>query len=64
MEPKVETQYWVIGRRLSGGKFEKVSVFEMDNEEVERLRTLGIAERSYCRNILSGGEEIFWGSSG
>ncbi|KAK0431725.1 hypothetical protein EV421DRAFT_1720208 [Armillaria borealis] len=44
-------QYWVIGRRLSDGKFEKVSMFEMDNEEeVKRLSTLGVVEKR--RNIL------------
>ncbi|PBK92226.1 hypothetical protein ARMGADRAFT_1081005 [Armillaria gallica] len=51
IQPKVQTQYWVIGRRLSGGKFEKVSVLEMDNEEVKRLHTLRIVEIC-CRNIL------------
>ncbi len=51
IQPKVQTQYWVIERRLSGGKFEKVSVFEMDNEEVKRLSTLRIVEKGR-RNIL------------
>ncbi|KAK0441349.1 hypothetical protein EV421DRAFT_728286 [Armillaria borealis] len=49
--PWVRTQYWVIGRRLSDEKFEKVSVFEMDDrEEVLRLNALGITEKR--RNIL------------
>ncbi|KAK0229126.1 hypothetical protein EDD85DRAFT_776605, partial [Armillaria nabsnona] len=47
----VRAQYWVIGRRLWDGKFEKVSVFEIaDREEVRRLSTLGITET--CWNIL------------
>ncbi|PBK70018.1 hypothetical protein ARMSODRAFT_974520 [Armillaria solidipes] len=49
--PPVRTQYWVIGRRLSDEKFEKVSVFEMaDRAEVRRLSALGITENR--RNIL------------
>ncbi|KAK0229236.1 hypothetical protein EDD85DRAFT_957633 [Armillaria nabsnona] len=51
IQPKVQTQYWVIGQRLSSGKFEKVSVLEMDNEEVKRLHTLRIVE-IHCQNIL------------
>ncbi|SJL08793.1 uncharacterized protein ARMOST_12163 [Armillaria ostoyae] len=36
-------QFWVIGRRQSDEKFEKVSVFEMaDSEEVEKLEKLGV----------------------
>ncbi|PBK92092.1 hypothetical protein ARMGADRAFT_1080893 [Armillaria gallica] len=47
----VRAQYWVIGRRLSDGKFEKVCVFEIaDREEVRRLSTLGITETRW--NIL------------
>ncbi|KAK0183702.1 hypothetical protein F5146DRAFT_1008068 [Armillaria mellea] len=46
-----QIQYWVIGRRRSDGKFEKVSVFEMDNEEeIKRLDTLGIFKMR--QNIL------------
>ncbi|SJL05144.1 uncharacterized protein ARMOST_08517 [Armillaria ostoyae] len=49
--PRPRTQYWVIGRRLSDGKFEKVSVFEMaDEKDVRRLSALGITETR--RNIL------------
>ncbi|KAG7441907.1 uncharacterized protein BT62DRAFT_459255 [Guyanagaster necrorhizus] len=41
---------WVVGRRLSDEKFEKVSVFEIANDkEVRRLERLGIKR---CRNIL------------
>ncbi|KAK0431082.1 hypothetical protein EV421DRAFT_1854897 [Armillaria borealis] len=39
--------YWVAGRRLPEQKFEKVAVFNMtDAKEIERLKKLGIAERS------------------
>ncbi|KAG7442783.1 uncharacterized protein BT62DRAFT_935821 [Guyanagaster necrorhizus] len=43
-------QYLVVGRRLSDEKFEKVSVFEMVDKEVWRLKRLGITKK--CRNIL------------
>ncbi|KAG7440764.1 uncharacterized protein BT62DRAFT_1080624 [Guyanagaster necrorhizus] len=44
--------HWVAGRRLSGQKFEKVSVFTMtDAREIQRLKKLGIAKRS-IRNYL------------
>ncbi|KAK0231865.1 hypothetical protein EDD85DRAFT_849070 [Armillaria nabsnona] len=44
-------EYWVLGRRLPGRRFEKVSVFTMVNrEDRERLRNLGLAAVS--RNIL------------
>ncbi|KAK0186091.1 hypothetical protein F5146DRAFT_1069195 [Armillaria mellea] len=39
-------QYWVIGQRLLGEKFEKVSVFYMDHEQAERLKHLSLAPDS------------------
>ncbi len=42
---------WVIGRRLSGERFEKMSVLRLcDEEEWGRLKDLHISEK--CRNIL------------
>ncbi len=42
---------WAVGRRLSGRKFEKVSVFTMDGQEAaERLDDLDIY--SWSRNVL------------
>ncbi|KAK0219505.1 hypothetical protein EDD85DRAFT_988865 [Armillaria nabsnona] len=39
--PSTSGQAWAVGRRLSGQKFEKVSVFRMDSlEEVNRLKDL------------------------
>ncbi|KAK0491915.1 hypothetical protein EDD18DRAFT_1465671 [Armillaria luteobubalina] len=39
-----EEQRWVVGERLSGGMFKKVSVFMMANKgEVKRLHDLGVA---------------------
>ncbi|KAG7439148.1 uncharacterized protein BT62DRAFT_798481 [Guyanagaster necrorhizus] len=46
----VPKRYWVVGRRLSDEKFEKVSVFEIVYEEAQRMELLGITKR--CRNIL------------
>ncbi|PBK64465.1 hypothetical protein ARMSODRAFT_961974 [Armillaria solidipes] len=44
-------QYWVIGKRLSGRRFEKVSTLEIhDIEDRNRLRDLFIIEE--CRNII------------
>ncbi|KAK0458875.1 uncharacterized protein EV420DRAFT_1642593 [Desarmillaria tabescens] len=44
-------QYWVVGRRLSGKRFEKVSLLEIpDGDERSRLEDLHITEE--CRNIL------------
>ncbi|KAK0212718.1 hypothetical protein DFS33DRAFT_1283998 [Desarmillaria ectypa] len=44
-------QYWAVGRRFLQKRFEKMSVFVMnDLEEVERLKDLGIAAES--RNVL------------
>ncbi|KAK0495069.1 hypothetical protein EDD18DRAFT_1355074 [Armillaria luteobubalina] len=40
--PFVRSQYWVVGKKLSEWKFEKVSVFEMLKEEVARLLNLDI----------------------
>ncbi|KAK0491888.1 hypothetical protein EDD18DRAFT_1465660 [Armillaria luteobubalina] len=38
-----EEQHWVVGERLPGGTFKKVSVFMMtDEDEVKRLHDLGI----------------------
>ncbi len=43
--------YWVIGRRLPGQKFEKVSVIKMDGfTEAGRLEDLGVAVQSH--NVL------------
>ncbi|KAG7441898.1 uncharacterized protein BT62DRAFT_936516 [Guyanagaster necrorhizus] len=54
MDPKalqlVPKQHWIVGRRLSDKKFEKVSVFEMVNEEARRLEHLCITKQ--CWNIL------------
>ncbi|KAK0463402.1 hypothetical protein IW261DRAFT_1525235 [Armillaria novae-zelandiae] len=48
---EIRIQYWVIGRKLPDEKFEKVSVFEMANEdEVGRLSLLDITEQR--RTIL------------
>ncbi|KAK0431163.1 hypothetical protein EV421DRAFT_1929748 [Armillaria borealis] len=42
---------WVVGRRLPGQKFEKVSVFKMNSwEEKERLKDLDVCSKSH--NIL------------
>ncbi len=42
---------WAVGRRLPGWKFEKVSVFQMDDQkEVERLHDLHVS--SWSRNVL------------
>ncbi len=35
---------WVVGRQRQDGKFEKLSVFSMSEEEEMRLRELGIME--------------------
>ncbi len=44
-------EYWVLGRRLPGRWFDKVSVFTMTNrEDRERLKNLGVAAVS--RNYL------------
>ncbi len=44
-------EYWVLGRRLPDGWFEKVSVFTMTNrEDRERLKNLGVGDVS--RNFL------------
>ncbi|SJL04639.1 uncharacterized protein ARMOST_08007 [Armillaria ostoyae] len=44
-------QYWVIGKRLSGRRFEKVPTLEIpDIEDRNRLRDLFIIEE--CRNII------------
>ncbi len=45
---QIRAQYWVVGRRLSGGEFEKVSVFEMTDKDRQRLMDLGIAEQHRC----------------
>ncbi|KAK0446532.1 uncharacterized protein EV420DRAFT_892714 [Desarmillaria tabescens] len=46
-----DLQYWVVGRRLPQGEFEKVSVFTMsDKREIVRLKGLDIAKESL--NIL------------
>ncbi|PBK90575.1 hypothetical protein ARMGADRAFT_1032564 [Armillaria gallica] len=38
---QVQEQYWVAGKRLPDNKFQKLSVFQMnDLEEVERLKDL------------------------
>ncbi|SJL03714.1 uncharacterized protein ARMOST_07071 [Armillaria ostoyae] len=43
----MESQYWVVGKRLSDQRFEKVSVFEMDSsDEIKELMDLGVAKRS------------------
>ncbi|PBL01376.1 hypothetical protein ARMGADRAFT_1160582 [Armillaria gallica] len=40
-------QYWVVGRRLPSKMFEKVSVFEMtDENEIKRLKELGVSAES------------------
>ncbi len=42
---------WVVGQRLPGQKFKKVSVFTMDGlEEAKRLDNLHISSK--CRNVL------------
>ncbi|PBK58652.1 hypothetical protein ARMSODRAFT_967555 [Armillaria solidipes] len=44
---QVLDQYWVVGRRLPERKFEKVSVFQIaDNEEMKRLDKLEIATKA------------------
>ncbi|KAG7441917.1 uncharacterized protein BT62DRAFT_974182 [Guyanagaster necrorhizus] len=47
---QIQKQYWIVGRRLSDEKFEKVSVFEMVKEEARRLARLRITKER--RNIL------------
>ncbi|KAK0226542.1 hypothetical protein IW262DRAFT_1294719 [Armillaria fumosa] len=51
--PLVRLQYWVVGKRLSEWKLEKVSVFEMLEEEVVRLLDLDIPMMTV--NILARG---------
>ncbi len=45
---QIRAQYWVVGRRLSGEEFEKVSVFETTDKDRQRLMDLGIAEQHRC----------------
>ncbi|KAK0238831.1 hypothetical protein EDD85DRAFT_521874 [Armillaria nabsnona] len=41
------SQYWVVGKRLSDQRFEKVSVFEMNSSaKIKELKDLGIAKLS------------------
>ncbi len=44
--------YWAVGQRMPGQRFQKVSVFMMDNwKEVERLDDLdGVVVK--CHNVL------------
>ena len=46
-EEQVNEQYWIVGRRLSEQKFEKISVFRLPCfEEVKRLYDLGVATKA------------------